>query len=189
MRNPIAVLNSLSEKSQNEEYRFERLYRNLYNPEFYLLAYKNIYANGGSMTEGIDDSTLDGMSSKRIDRIIESIKNKSYKPNPARRTYIAKANSNKKRPLGILSGDDKLVQEVVRLILESIYEPSFSRNSHGFRPKRSCHTALMQIQKTFTGATWFVEGDITACFDSFDHHTLINLLRKCIKDENFVGLM
>jgi group II intron reverse transcriptase/maturase len=189
MRNPIAVLNSLSEKSQNEEYKFERLYRNLYNPEFYLLAYKNIYANGGSMTMGIDDSTLDGMSNKRIDRIIESIKNKSYKPKPARRTYIAKANSNKKRPLGILSGDDKLVQEVVRLILESIYEPSFSSNSHGFRPKRSCHTALMQIQKTFTGATWFVEGDITACFDSFDHHILMNLLRKRIKDESFIALM
>jgi group II intron reverse transcriptase/maturase len=189
MRNPIAVLNSLSEKSLNEEYKFERLYRNLYNPEFYLVAYKNIYVNGGSITEGIDDSTLDGMSNKRIDRIIESIKNKSYQPKPARRTYIAKANRKKKRPLGILSGDDKLVQEVVRLILESIYEPRFSSNSHGFRPKRSCHTALMQIQNTFTGATWFVEGDITACFDSFDHHTLINLLRKRINDENFIALM
>ncbi|WP_409968032.1 reverse transcriptase domain-containing protein [Bengtsoniella intestinalis] len=189
MRNPIAVLNSLSEKSQAKEYRFERLYRNLYNPEFYLLAYKNIYANDGSMTMGVDGTTLDGMSSRRIEGIISKIKDKSYQPHPARRTYIAKKNSTKKRPLGIPSSDDKLVQEVVRMILESIYEPTFSKNSHGFRPKRSCHTALMQIQKTFTGVTWFVEGDITACFDSFDHHVMINILRRRINDENFIGLM
>jgi group II intron reverse transcriptase/maturase len=189
MRNPIAVLNSLSEKSQNKEYVFERLYRNFYNPEFYLLAYKNIYANDGSMTMGVDGSTLDGMSVGRINKIIEKMKNKSYSPNPARRTYIEKKNSNKKRPLGIPSSDDKLVQEVARLILESVYETNFSDNSHGFRPKRSCHTALMQIQRTFTGATWFIEGDITACFDSFDHHVMINILRKRIKDENFISLM
>ena len=189
MRNPIAVLNSLSEKLQNKEYVFERLYRNFYNSEFYLRAYKNIYANDGSMTMGVDGSTLDGMSIGRINKIIEKMKNKSYSPNPARRTYIAKKNSNKKRPLGIPSSDDKLVQEVARMILESVYETNFSDNSHGFRPKRSCHTALMQIQRTFTGATWFIEGDITACFDSFDHHVMINILRKKIKDENFISLM
>lgn len=189
MRNPIAVLNSLSGKSQQKEYRFERLYRNLYNPEFYLLAYKNVYANDGSMTMGVDGSTIDGMSSKRIENIITKIKDKSYQPTPARRTYIEKKNSTKKRPLGIPSSDDKLVQEVVRLILESIYEPNFSKNSHGFRPKRSCHTALLQIQRTFTGATWFIEGDITACFDSFDHHVLISILRRKINDEAFIGLM
>ena len=189
MRNPIDVLNSLSDKSKNPNYKFERLYRNLYNPEFYLLAYKNIYANDGSMTPGVDGNSLDGMSTARIQRIINSLKNRSYQPNPARRTYIEKKNSTKKRPLGIPSADDKLVQEVIRLLLESIYEPTFSANSHGFRPKRSCHTALMQIQRTFKGARWFVEGDIKACFDTFDHHVLIDLLRKRIADEAFISLI
>ncbi len=189
MRNPIDVLNSLSDKSKDLNYKFERLYRNFYNPEFYLLAYKNIYTNDGSMTPGVDGNSLDGMSSVRIQRIIEKLKDHSYTPNPARRTYINKKNSTKKRPLGIPSADDKLVQEVVRLLLESIYEPTFSLNSHGFRPKRSCHTALLQIQRTFKGVKWFVEGDIKACFDSFDHHVLVNLLRKRIKDEAFINLI
>lgn len=190
MRNPTDVLNSLSDKSKNPEYRFQRLYRNLYNPDFYLLAYKNIYANGGSMTPGVNGITIDGMSSQRIAKLIESLKDRSYQPNPARRTYIAKKNNPaKKRPLGIPSGDDKLVQEVIRMLLESIYEPNFSDASHGFRPQKSCHTALTKIQKTFTGAKWFVEGDIKACFDSFDHHVLIDILRKRIDDEAFISLM
>ena len=171
-------------------YKYERLYRNLYNPEFYLLAYKNIYTNDGSMTPGVDGVTTDGMSLERIDKVIASLKDHSYRPKPARRTYIAKKNNPaKKRPLGIPSGDDKLVQEVVRMILESIYEPTFSNVSHGFRPGKSCHTALVKIQNTFTGAKWFVEGDIQACFDSFDHHVLIEILRRRIKDEAFIGLM
>ena len=190
MRNPTDVLNSLSDKSKNPEYRFQRLYRNLYNPDFYLLAYKNIYANGGSMTPGVNGITIDGMSSQRIAKLKESLKDRSYQPNPARRTYIAKKNNPaKKRPLGIPSGDDKLVQEVIRMLLESIYEPNFSDASHGFRPQKSCHTALTKIQKTFTGAKWFVEGDIKACFDSFDHHVLIDILRKRIDDEAFISLM
>lgn len=189
MRNPIEVLRSLTEKSKNESYRFQRLYRNLYNPEFYWLAYKNIYANTGSMTAGTDGTTIDGMSDERIKRIINTLRDRSYQPKPARREYIAKKNSHKKRPLGIQSGNDKLVQEVVKMILESIYEPVFKKTSHGFRPNRSCQTALQQIQKTFTGTNWFVEGDIHACFDSFNHHTLIILLRKRIDDEAFIQLI
>ena len=190
MRNPTDVLNNLSGKSiKDPNYRFERLYRNLYNPEFYIQAYLNIYANKGSMTQGVNNVTIDGMSVNRIEKIINSLRDHSYQPNPARREYIAKKNSDKKRPLGIPSGDDKLVQEVVRMILESIFEPDFSKQSHGFRPKKSCHTALIQIQNTFTGVKWFVEGDIKACFDSFDHHVLIELLRKRINDEAFISLM
>lgn len=189
LRNPIEVLRSLTEKSKNESYRFQRLYRNLYNPEFYWLAYKNIYANTGSMTAGTDGTTIDGMSDERIQRIINTLRDRSYQPKPARREYITKKNSYKKRPLGIQSGNDKLVQEVVKMILESIYEPVFKKTSHGFRPNRSCQTALQQIQKTFTGTNWFVEGDIHACFDSFNHHTLILLLRKRIDDEAFIQLI
>lgn len=160
MRNPTEVLKSLTEKSKDESYRFQRLYRNLYNPEFYWLAYKNIYANTGSMTAGADGTTIDGMGNERIEKVIISLKDRSYQPKPARREYIAKKNSNKKRPLGIQSGDDKLLQEVVKMILESIYESMFKKTSHGFRPNKSCQTALQQVQKTFTGTNWFVEGDI-----------------------------
>ncbi len=189
MRNPENVLKSLSENALKTEYRYERLYRNLYNPEFYLLAYQNIATSQGSMTAGADGRTLDGMSMERIENIIAKLKDHSYQPNPARRVYIAKKNSKKKRPLGIPSTDDKLIQEVIRMILEAIYEPTFKDNSHGFRPKRSCHTALKEVVTLFTGAKWIIEGDIKACFDSFDHHVTINLLRKRIKDEAFISLM
>ncbi|MBU5257256.1 reverse transcriptase/maturase family protein [Tissierella praeacuta] len=189
MRNPINVLKSLSEKSQDKTYKYQRLYRNLYNPEFYLLAYQNIYANKGSMTPGVDGMTIDGISMTRINRIIETLRNQSYQPKPARREYIKKKTGNKKRPLGISSADDKLVQEVVRMILESIFEGNFSEKSHGFRPNKSCHTALTQIRNTFTGTKWFIEGDIKACFDSFDHGVLIRILRKRIDDELFLNLI
>lgn len=189
MREPIKVLDALKSNANKNEYRYKRIYRNLYNPEFYLQAYQNIYPNQGSLTLGADKITLDGLSEARIDDIIKSIKNHTYRPQPARRTYISKKNSKKMRPLGIASGNDKLVQEIIRMILESIYEPEFSEKSHGFRPNRSCHTALKQIESTFTATRWFIEGDITACFDSFEHQIIINILRKRIMDENFIELM
>jgi len=189
LRNPVIILKNLSEKSCNGTYKFQRLYRNLYNAEFYLLAYRNICASEGNMTAGVDGKTIDGMSMGRIREIITSLQDHSYQPNPARRVYIEKKNSTKKRLLGIPSANDKLIQEVVRMILESIYEPNFSENSHGFRPKRSCHTALRQINRCFTGTKWFIEGDIKACFESFDHHVLINILRKRISDEYFIVLI
>lgn len=190
MRNPIAVLKSLEEKANQKGYVFERLYRNLYNPEFYLLAYQNIAKSQGSMTAGTDGMTLDDMTVGRIERIIASLKDHSYQPHPARRENIPKKNNpSKTRPLGIPSTDDKLVQEVVRMLLEAIYEPTFSIYSHGFRSKRSCHTALSEIKTTFNGVQWVIEGDIKACFDSFDHHVLIDILRRRIKDEHFIALM
>lgn len=188
MRSPQNVLESLSSKACNSNYQYQRLYRNLYNPEFYLTAYQKIQAKQGSMTAGTDGKTVDGIGMKRINALIARLKDFSYQPVPARRTYIPKANG-KKRPLGIPSFDDKLVQEVVRMILESIYEPTFLNTSHGFRPKRSCHTALQYVQKNFTGVKWFVEGDIKGCFDHVDHHALVNILRRRIQDEHFIGLI
>jgi len=188
LRNPIDVLNSLQAKACNESYHYERLYRNLYNEEFFLLAYQNIYASEGNMTAGTDDKTIDGMGMDRIQKLIESLKDHSYQPKPARRTYIEKKNG-KKRPLGIPSFDDKLVQEIVRMILESIYEPTFSNLSHGFRPNRSCHTALQHIRTNFTGSKWFIEGDICGFFDNIDHTVLVNILRKRIEDEYFIALI
>ena len=188
MRSPENVLESLKSKACNENYKYQRLYRNLYNPQFYLLAYQRIQANPGNMTAGTDGKTIDGMGIKRINALIEKVRDFSYQPHPARRTYIPKANG-KMRPLGIPSFDDKLIQEVVRLMLESIYEPTFSDQSHGFRMGRSCHTALKYVQKYFTGTKWFVEGDIKGCFDNVDHHVLMHILRKRIADEHFIGLL
>ncbi len=152
------------------------------------MAYNNIYAKEGNMTMGSDGNTIDGMSLARIDAIIETLKDESYKPKPARRVYIPKKNG-KKRPLGIPSIDDKLVQEVIRMILESIYDNKFSDSSHGFRPNRSCHTALKQFKTLGTGSKWWVEGDIEGFFDNIDHNTLVNILRERIKDEKFIRLI
>jgi len=190
MRNPKVVLDNLSNQSKKEKnYVFEKLYRNLYNEEFYLLAYSHIYHKQGNMSPGIDGETIDGISLKKIRNTIEKIKNQSYQPNPAKRIYIPKKNPNEKRPLGIPSFVDKLVQEVIRLILEAIYEPNFSDRSHGFRPNKSCHTALLQAKKVFNGAKWWIEGDIKGFFDNIEHHRLIKLLRKRIKDEKFINLI
>ena len=188
MRSPKIILENLQKHSKEDNYKYERLYRNLYNPEFYLQAYQNIYANKGAMTSGIDGMTLDGFGKEVVDTLILQIKNHTYQPNPVKRVYIPKKNG-KKRPLGISSSADKLVQEVIRMILESIYEPTFSKRSHGFRHDKSCHTALQQIQATFTSVKWFVEGDIKGYFDNIDHHILVNILRERIKDESFIELI
>lgn len=140
------------------------------------------------MTKGADNATIDHMSISRIEKLIISLKDESYQPIPSRRVYIPKKNG-KKRPLGIPTFNDKLLQEVVRMILEAIYEGSFDNNSHGFRPKRSCHTALQQIQKSFNGTRWFIEGDIKGFFDNINHNTLIDILRKRIDDERFLRLI
>ena len=188
MRNPINLLSSLQTHSTDRSYTFERLYRSLYNPELFLMAYQNIYASQGNMTKGTDGKTIDAMSLNRIEGIIASLKDESYQPQPSRRTYIPKKNG-KMRPLGIPSFDDKLVQECVRLLLEAIYEGSFSKCSHGFRPKHSCHTALNHIQTCFTGVKWFVEGDIKGFFDNIDHEVMVGILAERIQDERFLRLI
>ena len=188
MRNPQKVLNSLTEHSKLSNYKFERLYRILFNEEMYYVAYQKINAKPGNMTKGTDGQTIDEMSLSRIEKLIGAIKDESYQPHPSRRTYIPKKNG-KKRPLGIPSFDDKLVQEVIRMILEAIYEGSFEHTSHGFRPQRSCHTALLQVRKSFNGAKWFIEGDIKGFFDNINHDVLIGILQERISDERFIRLM
>ena len=188
MRNPEKVLNSLSEQSKKSCYKYERLYRILFNEEMYFVAYQKLYANAGNMTKGADGKTIDGMSISKVKQLIDVIRNESYQPAPSRRTYILKKNG-KKRPLGIPSFGDKLVQEVMRMILQSIYEGYFENSSHGFRPERSCHTALVSVQNTFTGTKWFVEGDIKGFFDNISHDVLIGILRERIADERFLRLI
>jgi len=188
MRDPMVVLYNLAKQAKKDNYTFKRLYRNLYNEEFYLKAYDNIYANHGSSTKGVDGQTADGFSISKVKKLIQKLRNEKYQPKPVKRVYIPKKN-DKKRPLGIPTFNDRLVQEVVRMILESIYEESFSKHSHGFRKARSCHTALIEVKKEFTGINWFVEGDIKSFFDTIDHHILINILREKIKDEKFIRLI
>ena len=188
MRSPEKVLNSLTRHSGNLDYKFERLYKVLFNEEMYYTAYQNIYHKEGNMTAGVDGTTIDGMSISRIERLISSLRNETYQPNPSRRTYIPKKNG-KKRPLGIPSFDDKLVQEVMRMMLEAIYEGSFEYTSHGFRPNRSCHTALLGLQQSFNAARWFIEGDIKGFFDNINHEVLITILKERIADDRFIRLI
>uniref|UniRef100_UPI003FD75588 reverse transcriptase domain-containing protein n=1 Tax=Alistipes putredinis TaxID=28117 RepID=UPI003FD75588 len=188
MRSPERVLNSLNEHSKDSSYKFERLYRILFNEELFYVAYQKIASNGGSTTKGSDGRSIDEMSLARIETLIASLKDESYQPHPSRRVHIPKKNG-KTRPLGIPAFEDKLVQEVVRMILEAIHEGHFETTSHGFRPKRSCHTALLHIQKTFSGAKWFIEGDIKGFFDNIDHDVLVGILRERISDDRFIRLI
>jgi group II intron reverse transcriptase/maturase len=165
-----------------------QLYRQMFNRELYLTAYGNIYSNQGAMTPGANEETADGMSEEKIEQIIGLMRNERYRFSPARRIYIPKKNG-RLRPLGLPSWSDKLAGEVVRLLLEAIYEPQFSRWSHGFRRNRGCHTALRDIQNTWTGTTWFIEGDISDCFGSLDHEILLRILAEKIHDQRFLRLI
>lgn len=166
----------------------ERLYRQLFNHEFYLRAYAKLYRNKGALTQGVTNQTVDGMSLQRISKLVDLLRKEQFRWTPVRRTYIPKKDGSK-RPLGIPCWEDKMLQEVIRMLLEAYYEPRFSDHSHGFRPKRGCHTALEEIKHTCRGTVWIIEGDISKCFDRFDHDGLIGILRRDIRDERFIRLM
>lgn len=189
MKSTMEILTKLQENSQkNHDEIFTRLYRYLLRPDIYFIAYQHLYSNKGAGTKGVNDDTADGFSEQYVTANIEALRTGSYEPKPVRRTYIQKKNG-KLRPLGLPVFADKLVQEAIRMILEAIYEPIFSIYSHGFRPGRSCHTALAMIKHEFTGAKWFIEGDIKGCFDNIDHSTLIGVLNRKIKDARFLNLI
>lgn len=189
MKPTIEILTRLQENSKNNHDEvFTKLFRYLLRPDIYYVAFQNLYANNGAGTRGVDDDTADGFSEDKVNQIIEALKNGTYEPKPVRRTYIKKKNG-KMRPLGLPTFTDKLVQDVIRMVLQAIYEPVFSDYSHGFRPSRSCHTALTQIKHEFVGAKWFVEGDIKGCFDNIDHSVLITIISRKIKDARFINLI
>ncbi len=189
MQNADTILSILEKQTiNNKDFEYKRLYRNLFNADLFVSAYGNIQSKPGNMTPGVDNKTIDGFKMQWIEDTINLLKEEKYYPLPARRVYIPKKNGGK-RPLGIPTFMDKLVQEVLRMILEKIYEPTFDANSHGFRPKRSCHTALYQIKKSCKGTNWIIEGDITGCFDNIDHEILMKILSKRIKDGRFLELI
>nr|WP_246550654.1 reverse transcriptase domain-containing protein [Photorhabdus caribbeanensis] len=132
------------------------------------------------------------MGNDRVLNLVSLIKSSDYRPKPCRRTYIpkdARKPNGKKRPLGIPSGDDKLIQEVMRMLLEGIYEPVFSDWSYGFRRNRSCHTALTEIRNSWKGTKWVCDVDIKGYFDNIDHNLLLKFLGKRIDDKAFLALI
>ena len=169
--------------------RVKDLRRLMNHPDLWMQVYLNIQGNKGALTRGTDKITMDGSSPERAANLVELIRDKRYKPKPVRRYNIPTQVAGKMRPLGIPSADDKLVQEVVRMILERIYEPLFKDSSHGFRPKRSCHTALRSMQRGWTGTKWFVDIDIKGYFNNIDHDILMDLLAKRIEDTQFLDLI
>jgi len=191
MQPTTEILARISKNSlANKEEVFTKLYRYLLRPDLYYVAYRNLYANNGAATKGVNNDTADGFSEAKIGKIINMLSNETYQPTPVRRTHIAKkSDPNKKRPLGIPTFTDKLVQEVLRMILEAVYEPIFLNVSHGFRPNRGCHTAILSLRNEFTGTRWFVEGDIKGCFDNIDHAVLVGLLNNKIKDARIIKLI
>jgi group II intron reverse transcriptase/maturase len=187
MQSAETVLNVLRERGRRG-LPCNELYRQLTNPDLYLVAYGRIYSNDGAMTPGACGETADGMSMAKIGRIIDAVRHERYRFQPVRRVYIPKKNG-KRRPLGLPSWADKLVGEVVRLLLEAYYEPQFSSRSHGFRPRRGCHTALSEIAETWSGTTWFIEGDLADCFGSLDHEIMLSTLSEKIHDNRFLRLI
>jgi len=188
MQNAETVLGIIRERGRRG-LPLDQIYRQLTNRSLYLLAYGRIARNDGATTPGATEETADGMSLAKIDAIIEAVSHERYRWTPVRRVYIEKKDSTKKRPLGLPTWSDKLLQEVMRLILEAYFEPQFSDLSHGFRAGRGCHTALGRIYRTWTGTAWFIEGDISQCFDSLDHEVLLNILRENIQDGRFLRLV
>lgn len=187
MRDADTILGIIRERGKRG-LPLEDIYRQLYNPTLYLMAYARLYANEGAMTKGIPSEPVEAMSLKKIEILIGELRQERFRWTPVRRTYIPKKNG-KLRPLGIPTWTDKLLQEVIRLILEAYYEPQFSPHSHGFRPDRGCHTALREMEQTWTGTKWFIEGDIKGCFDRLDHQVLITILRENLHDNRFIRLI
>lgn len=165
-----------------------RVYRNLYCEELFVAAYGKIYRNEGAMTPGSADDTVDGMNLKYLHQLTEALRYERYRFRPARRQQIPKEKGGT-RPLGIQNFTEKLVQEVLRMLLEAYYEPRFRDSSHGFRPDRGCHTALKELQYRFKGSSWFIEGDIKGCFDSIDHEVLLAILARDIHDGRLLNLI
>ena len=187
MQNAETVLNVIRERGERG-LPLENIYRLLYNRNLYLRAYGRIYSNQGATTKGVTAETMDGMSLAKIDRIIEALRYERFRWTPVRRVNIPKPNG-KTRALGIPTGPDKLLQEVIRMILEAYYEPQFSDRSHGFRPDRGCHTALSSVVNYWSGVRWFVEGDIKGCFDNIDHEVLLSVLGEKLHDNRFLRLL
>lgn len=187
MQNTETVLSVIQQRGK-EGKPLERLYRQLFNMDLYKAAYSRIYANEGATTPGSDGVSFDGMSVNRWEHTIAQLRQEKYRWQPVRRSYIPKKRGGR-RPLGIPGGNDRMLQAVMKLLLEAYYEPRFSDRSHGFRPGRGCLTALVQISQRHRDVSWFIEGDIKGFFDNIDHERLVEILSRDIQDGRFLNLV
>ena len=188
MQNASHILQALRKMGEKRT-PLTRVYRLLYSEDLYLAAYAKIYKNDGAMTPGSEADTVDGMSLARIRTIIQQLRQERYRFRPVRRIEIPKKSGDGKRKLGLPNFTDKLLQEVLRMILDAYYEPQFKDSSHGYRPERGCHTALRQVKQSFRGASWFIEGDIKGCFDNIDHSVMMSTLARHIHDGRLLNLI
>ena len=187
MRTAETILNIIQDRGKRK-LPLDDVYRQLYNPDMYLRSYAKLYPNDGAMTPGMTEETVDGWSMEKVAAIIVAIRDERWQWTPVKRVFIDKPKGGK-RPLGLPVWSDKVVQDIIRSILEAYYEPQFSKHSHGFRPKRGCHTALKEIDEVWQGTKWLIEGDIKGCFDNIDHTLLMNILRENIHDNRFLRLI
>ena len=187
MRTAETILNIIQDRGKRK-LPLDDVYRQLYNPDLYLRSYAKLYPNDGAMTPGMTEETVDGWSMEKVAAIIVAIRDERWQWTPVKRVFIDKPKGGK-RPLGLPVWSDKVVQDIIRSILEAYYEPQFSKHSHGFRPKRGCHTALKEIDEVWQGTKWLIEGDIKGCFDNIDHTLLMNILRENIHDNRFLRLI
>ncbi len=187
MRTAETILNIIQDRGKRK-LPLADVYRQLSNPDMSLRSYAKLYPNDGAMTPGMTEETVDGWSMEKVAAIIVAIRDERWQWTPVKRVLIDKPKGGK-RPLGLPVWADKVVQDIIRSILEAYYEPRFSKHSHGFRPQRGCHSALKEIDEVWQGTKWFIEGDIKGCFDNIDHTILMNILRENIQDNRFLRLI
>jgi group II intron reverse transcriptase/maturase len=187
MRNAETILNIIRQRGQRG-LPVTDAYRLLSQRDRSLRAYGKLYRNHGAMTPGSTVETVDGMSLEKIDTLINALRDERYRWTPVRRTYISKKNGTR-RPLGLPTWSDTLLQEGIRAILEAYYAPQFSDRSHGFRPHRGCHTALRDVMQHGRATKWFIEGDLSACFDRIAHAILEATLQERFQDNRFLRLI
>lgn len=182
----LVAINKLSQK--DKKWIHKDIFRLIYNDELWIAAYEKLKSNKGALTPGSVPGTMDGMSLERLKRLKERVCSEQYTFKTVKLVYIPRADG-RKRPLGLPTANDKIVQEVIRLILEAIYEPVFSKLSFGFRSGRGCHDALDHVERKFRWVDHVIEGDIEQAYPTINHHILIEILSKRIKDPRFIRLI
>jgi group II intron reverse transcriptase/maturase len=182
----LIAIRKLSEK--NSEWKHKDIFRILRSDDIWIAAYEKLKGNKGALTPGSTSETMDGMSLQRLKRLKDKVLSEEYKFQAVKLILIPRPDG-RKRPLGLPTANDKIVQEVMRIILEAIYEPVFSNFSFGFRTGLGCHDALNHVEKRFRWVNHVIEGDIQEAYPTIDHQILVNLMKKRIGDPRFIRLV